>query len=136
MCWGKGEGASSIFRRRSVWLKLLHSIHIKAKSEKHIHNMTTIFYLYDCISFNDLPLFNQPYLDYSPHSGCKLISHIKENKGMVAIMLVLYPSNSPGHTHIGLYLSFTSGVAFPLHHGGIFALKGGAPFRVYHLAGA
>ena len=25
------------------------------KSEKHIHNMTTIFYLYDCISFNDLP---------------------------------------------------------------------------------
>ena len=33
----------------------LHSIHIKAKSEKHIHNMTTIFYLYDCISFNNLP---------------------------------------------------------------------------------
>ena len=35
-----------------------------------------------------------------------------------------------------LYLSFTSGVAFPLHHGGIFALKGSAPSRVYHLAGA
>ena len=28
------------------------SIHVKAKSEKH---MTAIFYLYDCISFNDLP---------------------------------------------------------------------------------
>ena len=53
----RGGGASSIFRRRSVWLKLLHSIHIKAKSEKHIHNITTtcIFYLYDCISFNNLP---------------------------------------------------------------------------------
>ena len=34
---------------------VIHFIHIKAKSEKHIHNMTTIFYLYDCISFNDLP---------------------------------------------------------------------------------
>ena len=31
------------------------SIHIKAKSGKNIHNMTTIFYLFDCISFNDLP---------------------------------------------------------------------------------
>ena len=28
---------------------------LKAKSEKHIHNMTSIFYFYDCISFNDLP---------------------------------------------------------------------------------
>ena len=36
---GGGGAASSIFRRRSVWLKPLHSIHIKAKSEKHIHNM-------------------------------------------------------------------------------------------------
>ena len=38
-------------------LKLSHSIHtcVKAKSEKHIHNMTPIFYLYDCISFNDFP---------------------------------------------------------------------------------
>ena len=27
---------------------------IKAKAEKHIHNMATIFYLYDCISLNDL----------------------------------------------------------------------------------
>ena len=46
-----GGGASSIFRRRSVWLKPLHSIHIKAKSEKHIHNMlgclgwATLFYI-------------------------------------------------------------------------------------------
>ena len=53
---GRGGGAaSSIFRRRSVWLKPFHSIYIKAKSEKHIHNMATIFYLYDCSSFNDLP---------------------------------------------------------------------------------
>ena len=51
----RGGGASSIFRRRSVCMKLLHSIHIKAKSEKHIHNMKTIFFVYDCISFNDLP---------------------------------------------------------------------------------
>ena len=29
----------------------LHS----AKSEKDIHNKTTIFYLYGCISINDLP---------------------------------------------------------------------------------
>ena len=56
VCVCVGGGAFSIFRRRSVWLKLLHSIHLKAKSEeRHIHNMTTIFYLYDCISFNDLP---------------------------------------------------------------------------------
>ena len=34
-----------------------------------------------------------------------------------------------------LNLSFTGEVAFPLHHGGIFALKGSAPSRVYHLAG-
>ena len=50
-----GGGGSSLFRRRSVWLTLLQSIHIKVKSEKHIHNMTKIFYLYGCISFNDLP---------------------------------------------------------------------------------
>ena len=37
----EGGGASSLFRRRSVWLKLSYSIHIKVKSEKHIHNMTT-----------------------------------------------------------------------------------------------
>ena len=57
MCVGgrEGGGASSICRRQSVWLKISHSIHLKAKSDKHIHNMTTIFYLYDCISFNDLP---------------------------------------------------------------------------------
>ena len=52
---GGGRVASSIFRRRSVWPKLLHFIHIKAESDKHIDNMTTIFYLYDCISFNNLP---------------------------------------------------------------------------------
>ena len=52
---GGGGGGSSIFRRRSVWLKPLHSIHLKVESEKHIHNMTMIFYLYDCISLNDLP---------------------------------------------------------------------------------
>ena len=51
----RGGGGSSLLRRRSVWLKLLQSIHIKVKSEKHIHYMTKIFYLYDCISFNDLP---------------------------------------------------------------------------------
>ena len=46
---GGGGASFSVFRRRSVWLKPLHSIHIKAMSEKHIHNMATIFYLYDCI---------------------------------------------------------------------------------------
>ena len=51
----EGGGSSSLFRRQSVRLNLSHSIHIKVKSEKHIHNMTTIFYLYDCISVNDLP---------------------------------------------------------------------------------
>ena len=35
----------------------------------------------------------------------------------------------------GLYLSFTGGVAFPLHHGGIFALRGSTPSRLYYLAG-
>ena len=52
---GERVGVSLIFRRRSVWLKSLDSIHIKAKSEKQIYNMATIFHLYDCISFNDLP---------------------------------------------------------------------------------
>ena len=42
MCVRERGGGSSLF-------------HIKVKSEKHIHNMTKIFYLYDCISFNDLP---------------------------------------------------------------------------------
>ena len=46
----EGGGGFSIFGRRSVWLKLSHSIHIKTKSEKRIHNMKTIFYLSDCIS--------------------------------------------------------------------------------------
>ena len=52
---GEGGDASSIFRRRSVLLKISHSIHIKAESEKHNNNLTTIFYLYECTSFNDLP---------------------------------------------------------------------------------
>ena len=61
LCLGNGGGASSKFRRRSlVCLKFLHSIHIKAKLEKHIHNTTTIFYSYGCISINDLPLIMQP----------------------------------------------------------------------------
>ena len=33
------------------------------------------------------------------------------------------------------HLSFTGRVAFPLHHGGVFALKGSAPSGVYYLAG-
>ena len=33
----------------------LHSYKGQVGTLKHIHNMTTIFYLYDCISFNDLP---------------------------------------------------------------------------------
>lgn len=47
----KGE-ASSVFRQWSVWLKLLLSIHIEAKSEKHIHNMKTIS-LFEKLYFND-----------------------------------------------------------------------------------
>ena len=101
--WG-GGGSSSIFRRRRVWLKLSHSIHLKAKSEKHVHNMTTIFYLYDCISFNWPPLI-QPTIS-TPYTGCKLISHIKENKGMGAMMLFLCPFNSQGHTYIGPLIEF------------------------------
>ena len=46
-----GGGASSLFRRRIVGLKLLQSIHIKVKSE----NMTQNFDLYDGISFSNLP---------------------------------------------------------------------------------
>ena len=48
---GEGGGASSLFRRRIVGLKLLQSIHIKVKSE----NMTQNFDLYDGISFSNLP---------------------------------------------------------------------------------
>ena len=103
---GGGGGGSSLFRRRSVWLKLLQSIHIKVKSETHIHNMTKIFFLYDCFSFNDLPYpLIQPTISTS-HTGCKLISHMKENKGMVAMMLVLCSSNSPGHTNMGPLFEF------------------------------
>ena len=93
MCVGGRGGDSSIFRWRSMSLKLLHSIHIIAMSEKHIHNMKTIFYSYDCIVINDF----QPSIP-TPHTGCKLISHLIGNKGMAAMMVALYPSNSPGHT--------------------------------------
>ena len=79
--------------------------------------MTTIFYLYDCISFNDLTISNH-------HTGCKLISHVKENKQMMAMLLVLCQAMRIW----GLYLSFSGGVSSPLHHGGIFALKGSTPF--------
>ena len=48
------------------------------------------------------------------------------------MMLVLCPSNSPDHTYMGPLFEFIGGVAFPMHHGGIFALKGSAPSRVYH----
>ena len=39
----------------------------------------------------------------------KLISHLKGNKGMVAMMLVLCSSNSPGHTYIGSRFEFHRG---------------------------
>ena len=71
-------GASSVFRGQSVWLKLLHSIHKKAMSKKHIHNM-------------------KPF----QRNSCKLISNLNKNKGMVEMMLVLCPSNSPGQTYMG-----------------------------------
>ena len=51
-------------------------------------------------------------------------------------MLVYAPPTALAIRIWDLHLSFISGVAFPLHHGGIFALKGSAPSRVYHLAGA
>ena len=51
------------------------------------------------------------------------------------MMLVYVPPTAQAIRIWGLYLSFTGGVAFPLHYGGIFALKGSAPSRVYHLSG-
>ena len=50
-------------------------------------------------------------------------------------MLVYIPPTAQAIRIWGLYLSFTGGVAFPLHHGGIFALNGSALSQVYHLAG-
>ena len=63
MCLGEGvwSGASSIFRRRSVWVKLSHSIHIKAKSEKHIQ------YSICMIVFHSMPSLNQTNHFYSTH---------------------------------------------------------------------
>ena len=52
--WGVGGSFLDISTAECV-LKRLPSIHIKTKSEKYIPNMTTIFYLYDCISFSNLP---------------------------------------------------------------------------------
>ena len=132
MCVRGRGAASSIFRRRSLWLKPLHSIHIKAKSEKHIHKMATIFYLNEL--FHSMTSLNPTNHFYSTHWQ-QTDSHIKENKGMVAIMLVYVPPTAQAISIPGLYLSFTGGVVFPLHHGGIFALKGSAPSRVYHLTG-
>ena len=51
--WGVG-GLPRYFDG-GVCVKRLPSIHIKTKSEKSIPKMTTIFYLYDCISFSNLP---------------------------------------------------------------------------------
>ena len=38
---GEGRGASLIFRRKSMWLKIVHSNHIKAKS--HYANIPICF---------------------------------------------------------------------------------------------
>ena len=59
---GEGGGGFLVISTAECVVETFNFIHIKVKSEKHIHNMTTIFYLYDCISFNDLPLSNQPFL--------------------------------------------------------------------------
>ena len=48
-------------------------------------------------------------------------------------MLVYVPPTAKAVRIWGLHLSFNGGVAFPLHHEGIFALKRSAPSRVYHL---
>ena len=44
-------------------------------------------------------------------------------------MFVYVPPTAQAIRIWGLYLSLTGGVAFPLHHGGIFALKGSALSR-------
>ena len=53
------------------------------------------------------------------------------------MMLVLCLSNTQAIRIRGLNLGLTGvGVAFPLHHGGVLALKGSVPTpRVYYLAG-
>ena len=80
MCQGKGGGgaASSIFRQRSVWLKPLHSIHIKAKSEKHIHNMATIFYLYYCTpnKISNWSLFELIFSDQAIIASKRIFAYI------------------------------------------------------------
>ena len=66
---GEGEGGGGFLVLSTaecvVETFTVESIHIKVKSEKHIHNMATIFYLYDCISFNDL--LNPTNHFYSTH---------------------------------------------------------------------
>ena len=56
VCRGKGEwGFLDISMAECVVETFTLHSYKGAKSEKHIHNMATIFYLYGCISFNDLP---------------------------------------------------------------------------------
>ena len=66
---GRGVGLSQYFDGGvPVWLKLLHSIHLKAKSEKHIHNMTTIFYFHDSmIVFHSMTSLNPAKHFYPTH---------------------------------------------------------------------
>ena len=52
---GEGVGWGFLDMSTAECVVETFTLHIKAKSEKHTNNMTTIFYLYDCISFNDLP---------------------------------------------------------------------------------
>ena len=97
--------------------------------------MTSIFYSAGCILINDFPL---PYQVFPLNTGYKLLNHLKGNKRILAMVLVLCSSNSPGHTYMGSRFEFHrrgGGVAFPLHHRGVFALKGSAPSRMYYLAG-
>ena len=75
---GKGE-ASSIFRRRSVWLKILRSIHIKAESEKHMQPVMKRYSI-RMIVFQSMISLNPTKHSHSTH--CKLISHLKKNKGI------------------------------------------------------
>ena len=59
MCVGEGGGRGFLDISTAECVVETFTLH---KSEKHIHNIKTIFYLHDCISFNDLPYSNQPFL--------------------------------------------------------------------------
>ena len=87
---GKGVGLPRYFDGGVCGLKLLHSIHIKANSEKHIYNMKR--YSIRKILFQSILTLIQSSIPI-PHTGCKLINHLKGNKAMSAIMLVLYPGH-------------------------------------------